>query len=546
MSDDSALLKAIIAHADEDTPRLAYADWLDEHGDSTRAEFIRTQIRLADLTPAHLDWVGLCEQQERLFFSHRALHLGSGVSRANRFFFTDYIGDALDDSYRRGFPYAIDYQTDEEHRLTQRGAASMIAELTRLVATTTIRAFHPYELTPERLAELLAAPVTAQLAGLDVQVQTTRDDPEEETSRFHRLVATSPNLGRLRELGLPNNLYPDGLSALTASETLGSVTWLEMWGVEASEREVRAFVATPWLRRLRRCRVMPQQPATAGPLVAGLGELPELHTLELAHPAPPAFAALAAGRFPALARLDFWGPLDTARMRTLARARFPALTCFEANDFDGPGLTDAGFRALLRADWFGRLHALDLSYAHLGDKGIAALAAHPVTPALRSLELQDNAFGPAGLAAFTRRADLPVLIVLDLRGKSKIKGTVAELAATLSALRTPQLRRLELSYWPLGSAGAKALAANPTLANLTRLDLDSCSIGDTGAQALFSSPHLQKLVDLSLTDNPIKTAADALADPAVLPHLSRCALDDTQVPEATLTRLKRKRPGLRL
>ena len=43
MSDEPALLAAILAHPDEDTPRLMYADWLDEHGQPERAEFIRIQ-----------------------------------------------------------------------------------------------------------------------------------------------------------------------------------------------------------------------------------------------------------------------------------------------------------------------------------------------------------------------------------------------------------------------------------------------------------------------------------------------------------------------
>jgi uncharacterized protein (TIGR02996 family) len=43
MSDEDALLAAIIAHPDEDTPRLMYADWLDDHGQPDRAEFIRIQ-----------------------------------------------------------------------------------------------------------------------------------------------------------------------------------------------------------------------------------------------------------------------------------------------------------------------------------------------------------------------------------------------------------------------------------------------------------------------------------------------------------------------
>ena len=43
MSDEPALLVAIRAHPDEDTPRLIYADWLDENGRPDRAEFIRIQ-----------------------------------------------------------------------------------------------------------------------------------------------------------------------------------------------------------------------------------------------------------------------------------------------------------------------------------------------------------------------------------------------------------------------------------------------------------------------------------------------------------------------
>ena len=46
MTDGDALLAAILATPDDDTPRLVYADWLDENGDPERAEFIRTQIQL--------------------------------------------------------------------------------------------------------------------------------------------------------------------------------------------------------------------------------------------------------------------------------------------------------------------------------------------------------------------------------------------------------------------------------------------------------------------------------------------------------------------
>ncbi|MCI0703269.1 MAG: TIGR02996 domain-containing protein [Planctomycetia bacterium] len=52
MSDRDALLAAILANPDEDTPRLVYADWLDEHGDAKdkkHAQLIRAQCELAKL-----------------------------------------------------------------------------------------------------------------------------------------------------------------------------------------------------------------------------------------------------------------------------------------------------------------------------------------------------------------------------------------------------------------------------------------------------------------------------------------------------------------
>src|SRR6266545_1639809 len=51
MSDRDALLAAICAQPDEDTPRLVFADYLEENGESPRAAFIRTQVELARTLP---------------------------------------------------------------------------------------------------------------------------------------------------------------------------------------------------------------------------------------------------------------------------------------------------------------------------------------------------------------------------------------------------------------------------------------------------------------------------------------------------------------
>jgi uncharacterized protein (TIGR02996 family) len=61
MSQEEHFLQAILAAPDDDTPRLVYADWLDERGDP-RGEFIRLQCELAKLAvadgrrPKRLGW----------------------------------------------------------------------------------------------------------------------------------------------------------------------------------------------------------------------------------------------------------------------------------------------------------------------------------------------------------------------------------------------------------------------------------------------------------------------------------------------------------
>jgi uncharacterized protein (TIGR02996 family) len=69
--DADALYRAILAHPDEDTPRLVYADWLDEHGDHDRAEFIRVQCRLARMNEWDDDYTADRIRATRLLHEHK-------------------------------------------------------------------------------------------------------------------------------------------------------------------------------------------------------------------------------------------------------------------------------------------------------------------------------------------------------------------------------------------------------------------------------------------------------------------------------------------
>src|SRR5262245_35431906 len=48
--DHDALAAAVRADHEDDVPRLAFADWLEEHDRLARAEFIRAQVEFARLT----------------------------------------------------------------------------------------------------------------------------------------------------------------------------------------------------------------------------------------------------------------------------------------------------------------------------------------------------------------------------------------------------------------------------------------------------------------------------------------------------------------
>lgn len=70
VSEREAFLKAIAAVPEDDTARLAFADWLDEHGDPDRAEFVSLQIRRARFGGEP------CARETELFAANRDAWLG--------------------------------------------------------------------------------------------------------------------------------------------------------------------------------------------------------------------------------------------------------------------------------------------------------------------------------------------------------------------------------------------------------------------------------------------------------------------------------------
>jgi uncharacterized protein (TIGR02996 family) len=71
MNHEQAFLQAICEAREDDTPRLVYADWLEENGKADLADFIRTQLRQAQIPEYERSWLEI----------HHRYRPGPGVAR---------------------------------------------------------------------------------------------------------------------------------------------------------------------------------------------------------------------------------------------------------------------------------------------------------------------------------------------------------------------------------------------------------------------------------------------------------------------------------
>ncbi len=105
MTDRDALLRSIIESPQDDLPRLVYADWLDENGNSAHAAFIRCQIELARLDVS--DWRRSIGKREAL--RRREVKLWDGLwDQWLESFRWDYPADGKYDQTKRGSPHLTD------------------------------------------------------------------------------------------------------------------------------------------------------------------------------------------------------------------------------------------------------------------------------------------------------------------------------------------------------------------------------------------------------------------------------------------------------
>src|SRR5262249_35144606 len=76
MTSEANFLAAIRENPDDDAVRLIFADWLEDQGDTGRAEFIRVQVERATLCPEEPRAEDLRDREEELLGLHRTTWIG--------------------------------------------------------------------------------------------------------------------------------------------------------------------------------------------------------------------------------------------------------------------------------------------------------------------------------------------------------------------------------------------------------------------------------------------------------------------------------------
>lgn len=100
MPENADFLRAIIDRPDDDTVRLVYADWLDDHGDPDRAEFIRVQCELPHLPDTDTRRGPLEIRERQLLAKHAAAWIAPRPPDPPG----DYAGsEGVTSVFRRGF-----------------------------------------------------------------------------------------------------------------------------------------------------------------------------------------------------------------------------------------------------------------------------------------------------------------------------------------------------------------------------------------------------------------------------------------------------------
>lgn len=476
MSDRQALLAAICANPDDDTPRLVFADWLDEHGEGKRAAFIRAGIE--------------AYRQSTSDNAASAIH----------FYLKDDDVVAQDlvewsELDRELHELCSSLRTLRRIRFRPTPRSEKIPPIRGLEFTSAARGFldgvavhRPAEFLKHCRLIFRASPITS--------------------IRFERLSLAEANefldsgyLAQIRELAFGSQVEPLAIRAL---------------GDHRDAACVRELALTAGLEGQSQCEAL-----ASGSRWTGVRWL-ELRDIDVGHSSADLFVAELLHRAQLQHLRGLIAPANDLGNATARAIATRGLTELRYLDLGINSIGNAGAAAIARTKLLPNLRYLDLGSNDFTGETISALITTPKLPRLNVLKLDRRPDIYLDLKPLTRASRKPTLRVLQIDGCELVEDTIRaltecpavhglwflslaacsigdrELRALAAGSGLQQLRFLNLSHNNLTAAGMKMLTEWPALKALRWLAIFGNKIGDEGAKALVVNRYLKDLKYLSI------------------------------------------------
>jgi uncharacterized protein (TIGR02996 family) len=478
-----AFLDAILAEPDDDTHRLVYADWLDDHGQSARAALIRAQVLLAALAEDDPARAALEDEADDLLAEHEAE-------------WSAPLRDlALAWEWRRGFP---EQATLRARAFLEHGgrlcAAAPLRDL-RLIAE------------PSDLPGLAQSQHLGGVEALDLSRDAAGALPHWRGHLLRdqavQVLLASPYLKRIKRLSLAGHgIEGPAVQRLVQSGLFDQLTELDLSGNQPlGDRAARAL-AEARAGRLEVLRVRNTNLTRAGAQALFAVGWPRLRILDLdlrvllLRPVRQPDREL-----PALLEAPAWDRLTSLCLKRceLGRASAewlasnPRLAGLTELDLSSNAIGPEGAQPLAASPHLAGLRVLRLRGNGLRDAGARDLASSPYLRRLTELDLDGNQIGGPGIHALARSATLAGLRALNLSNNFVGLTNVPELAGSP---HLTGLTRLALVNTGLNAEALAALAGAANLARLRSLDLRGDDLDGGGARALLAATWARRLREL--------------------------------------------------